>query len=61
MIVQNHKGLNKDYWGKALERMIKENGINIGDTIVRKQDDSKSFVKVDTAISAPQEIKQADK
>ena len=60
IIVQNHQGLNKDYWGKALEIMIKSNNIKVGDTVIRNQADLKSFVKVDTAISAPQEIKQAD-
>ena len=49
IIVQNHQGLNKDYWGKALEIMIKSNNIKVGDTVIRNQADLKEFVKVETA------------
>lgn len=49
IIVQNHQGLNKDYWGKSLEVMIKMNGIKVGDTVIRNQADLKEFVKVETA------------
>ena len=57
MIVQNHKGLNKDYWGKALERMIKENEIKIGDTVIRNQSDIKTFIKVEKE-TATQQVKK---
>ena len=49
IIVQNHQGLNKDYWGKALEIMIKSNSIKVGDTVMRNQADLKELVKVETA------------
>lgn len=47
IIVQNHKGLNKDYWGKTLETIIKANDIKVGDTVIRNQSDLKEFVKVE--------------
>ncbi|HHF4677526.1 TPA: relaxase/mobilization nuclease domain-containing protein [Haemophilus influenzae] len=61
MIVQNHKGLNKDYWGKALERMIKENEIKIGDTVIRNQSDIKTFIKVEKETATQELVKPLDK
>ena len=61
MIVQNHKGLNKDYWGKALERMIKDNEIKIGDTVIHNQSDIKTFIKVEKETATQELVKPLDK
>lgn len=63
LLVQDYQGKNRDFWGKALQEMISEQGFKIGDTISRDPHNPKGFIKqTETAMQTiTQPLKQEEK
>lgn len=49
VLMQNHQGRVKDYWGKSLEKMLADKGIKVGDSVIIDKDNPNNFVKQETA------------
>lgn len=51
VILEDHKGRKKDYWGKDFEQMIAQNQLKIGDKVIRNSDNPKELIKAQESIN----------